>query len=242
MTTQPMDAGAYCQAIESHLCRKNDGHLIRVSGPAFDMVRGWFDQGIPLKVVEAGIDRTFERYHARPGRRRPLHISFCEDDVLDAFDAWRRAVGVDKAAATQARGDDASAPRTARQSLPAHIERLINRLTMSRTIQRAGTHADEVLDRLVRELDGMLAVARAARGRARDALLARLEAIDGEISQLARDEASDDARSVAASEAAEQLAPFRERMDDAAYRAALAGATDRALRQAAGFPVARFEP
>jgi hypothetical protein len=125
--------------------------------------------------------------------------------------------------------------------LPAHLERLINRLTMSRTIERAGTHADEVLNRLVRELDGMLGVARSARGRARDALLSRLEAIDGEISQLARDEASDAARSTAASEAAEQLAPFRERMDDATYRAALAGAIDRVLRQAAGLPVARFQ-
>jgi hypothetical protein len=125
--------------------------------------------------------------------------------------------------------------------LPAHIERLINRLTMSRTTARAGTQADEVLDALVRELDGMLAAARAARGHVRDTLLARLHAMDTELARLARDEASDGARAAAASEAADQLAPFRERMDDTTYRAALAGAVDRVLRQAAGLPVARFE-
>jgi hypothetical protein len=239
-SSEGTDAGAYCRAIESHLCRKNDGHLIRVSGPAFDMVRGWFEQGIPLKVVEAGIDRTFERYHAKPGRRRSLHIAFCEDDVLDAFDAWRRAVGVDIAGAT-ARSDDGAAPRTGRQSLPAHLERLINRMAMCRTSARAGTRGDEVLELLLRELDGMLAAARGARGQARDALLARLDAMDVEIAQLARDEASDAARAAAASEASAQLAPFGERMDGAAYRAALAGAIDRVLRHAAGLPVARFE-
>ena len=88
------DAGAYCRAIEAHLCRKNDGHLIRISGPAFDLVRGWAEQGIPLRVATSGIDRTFERYYAKGPRRRPVHITFCEADVLEAFDAWRRATGV----------------------------------------------------------------------------------------------------------------------------------------------------
>jgi hypothetical protein len=238
------DAGTYCRAVEAHLCRKNDGHLIRVSGPAFDMVRGWFDQGIPLKVVESGVDRTFERYHAKSGRRRPLHIAFCEDDVLDAFDAWRRAVGV-RVAPTEPHGRAETATvestRTSRHSLPAHLERLINRLVLCRTHARENTRADDALGTIVIELDGMLATARGARGRAREAILSRLEAMDAGIAALARDEASDAARAAATREAAGQLAPFRERMDDAAYRSALAGAIDRLLRQAAGLPVARFE-
>ena len=31
-------SGGYCREIESYLCRKNDGHLIRVVGPSFDLV------------------------------------------------------------------------------------------------------------------------------------------------------------------------------------------------------------
>src|SRR6185436_6791795 len=54
----------YCRAIEAHLTRKNDGHLIRIVGPAFELVRGWADQGIPFKVACHGIDRSFERYYA----------------------------------------------------------------------------------------------------------------------------------------------------------------------------------
>src|SRR5688500_18061600 len=111
-----IDPESYCRELESYLCRKNDGHLIRISGPAFDQVSRWASEGIPIKVACEGIDRYFERYYRRGPRRRPVRIEFCEADVLDAFDAWRRAVGV-------ARGDEA--PVRPRSSLAAHIERVI---------------------------------------------------------------------------------------------------------------------
>ena len=89
-----MDSDSYCREIEAHLCRKNAGHLVRVVGPAFQMVTGWATQGIPLKVALRGIDRCVERREARAPSRRPLRVEFCEADVLDVFDQWRRAVGV----------------------------------------------------------------------------------------------------------------------------------------------------
>ncbi len=94
-----MDIDAYCRDIEAHLCRRNAGHLVRISGPAFDMVRGWAQRGIPFKVAQQGIDRYIDRVNARGPRRRPARIEFCEADVLDAFDAWRRAVGIHRAEA-----------------------------------------------------------------------------------------------------------------------------------------------
>src|SRR5829696_6787066 len=96
----------YCREIEAHLCRKNDGHLIRIAGPAFDVVAGWETQGIPIKVACAGVDRFFERYYRKGPRRRPVRIEFCDADVLDAFDDWRRAVGVALPAGTRADGDE----------------------------------------------------------------------------------------------------------------------------------------
>ena len=56
-------AADYCRHIEAYLCRKNDGHLIRIVGPAFDVVSRWEAQGVPLNVACAGIDRYFERYY-----------------------------------------------------------------------------------------------------------------------------------------------------------------------------------
>ena len=89
-----IDVESYCRDIEAYLCRKNDGHLIPVTGAAFEQVTGWANQGVPIKIAEAGIDRYFERYYRKGPRRRPVRIEFCEADVLDAFDEWRRAVGV----------------------------------------------------------------------------------------------------------------------------------------------------
>ena len=77
-----------------YLCRKNEGHLIRIVGPAFEQVCGWSARGIPLRLAMSGIDRYFERYYAKGPRRRPVRIEFCEADVLDVFDEWKRSVGV----------------------------------------------------------------------------------------------------------------------------------------------------
>jgi hypothetical protein len=80
--------------VEAHLCRKNDGHLIRIVGPAFEQVCGWAVRGVPLTVAMRGIDRYFERYYAKGPRRRPVRVEFCEADVMDVFDEWRRALGI----------------------------------------------------------------------------------------------------------------------------------------------------
>lgn len=227
------DAGAYCRAIEAHLCRKNDGHLIRISGPSFDLVRGWAEQGIPLRVATSGIDRTFERYYAKGARRKPVHISFCEQDVLEAFDAWRRATGV---AAV-----DAPSPEVrASSSLPAHIDRLVARLTGRRATAGSNTSLDRALDSFVRELDALRPEAAHARREAREAIIQRLASIDADLQELARTHLSEDLRAAAARDARADLEPFRERMSADAFRAALQAATDRQLRDAAGLPQARY--
>ena len=84
----------YCRQVEAYLCRKNDGHLIRIVGPAFEQVCGWAVRGVPLNVAMRGIDRYFERYYAKGPRRRPVRVEFCEADVMDVFDEWRRALGI----------------------------------------------------------------------------------------------------------------------------------------------------
>jgi hypothetical protein len=93
-----MSPAEFCRELEAYLCRKNDGHLIRIVGPVFGTVTGWAEQGIPLKVAFRGIDRYFDRVQHRP-RRRPVPIQFCEADILDAFDEWRRALGLSATAA-----------------------------------------------------------------------------------------------------------------------------------------------
>jgi hypothetical protein len=114
-----MSPAEFCREIEAYLCRKNDGHLIRIVGPVFGKVSGWAEQGIPLKVAFRGIDRYFDRQHAKAphaSHRRPVQVQFCEADILDAFDDWRRAVGVSARslhAENAEHAEDAQAPSDA---------------------------------------------------------------------------------------------------------------------------------
>ena len=36
-----VDVPAYCREVEAYLCRRNGGHLIRLVGPSFELVRDW---------------------------------------------------------------------------------------------------------------------------------------------------------------------------------------------------------
>jgi hypothetical protein len=233
----------YCREIESYLCRKNDGHLIRVVGPTFELVSGWEARGIPLKVAFQGIDRYFERYYRNGPRRRPVRIDFCEADVLDVFDEWRRALGL-VGGASDPGGDEHLEPPagTARHpaSLPEHLQRVITRLTSVQATGAPLSGADTVLDRLSRELDSAKRTHGGVRGEARRALLARLDALDAELLAIARGSLGDDERRALLAEADDTLLGYRGRLSQEAYERARASAFDRLLRERRNLPTLFF--
>ena len=233
MGTEPAD---YCREIEAYLCRKNDGHLIRVVGPSFDLVAGWEAEGIPLKIAFQGIDRYVERYYRKGPRRRPVRIDFCDADVRDVFDEWRRAVGVAMPPAAVDVGHASS--RTA--SLPHHLERASLKLSTARATGTIGAEADEVIDRLSQELDAARAAANGLRGEARRELIARLTALDEELLRVALASIEVHVRDAIEREAEEELSAFRGRMPETAYLRACAAARDRLIRQRLGLPVLTY--
>jgi hypothetical protein len=238
--TQPVDE--YCREIETYLCRKNDGHLIRVVGPSFEVVSGWADQGVPLKVAFSGIDRYFERYYRKGARRRPVKIDFCDADVLDVFDEWKRATGVVMASASSA--DSAAIPNpqsTIRNpSLPAHLERVVLRLTSARASGTLGEEFDALIDRASAELDAARAKAGGLRGTARQTLLDRLAALDAEVVRQARSGLDESTRASLAREAESELAGYRAGMTAEAFARALDAAIDRLVRERARLPTIAF--
>ncbi|MEZ5417912.1 MAG: hypothetical protein R2708_11285 [Vicinamibacterales bacterium] len=230
----PQDVHAFCRDVEAFLCRRNGGHLIRIVGPAFDLVKGWAAQGVPLSVVCDGIDRAAERAERKPGRRRPLRIEFCEGDVLDGFDRWRRAVGVLLPGADE----DAVAKRS---SLTAHVERVTAQLRALLESDRAAGAVRAVLPDVLASLDALGSRSLGARGAARDALIADLAALDRRLVEAAGRGVSDAAREALAAEAARELDAFRGRLDPAQWAAAVDAARLRLMRAAAGLPVVSFE-
>ena len=220
----------FCREIEAHLTRKNDGHLIRVVGPAFDLVRGWAEQGIPFKVAAQGIDHAFERYHAKGPKRRPMRIEYAEADVLDAFDRWRRAVGVRQA-------DQPDVPARRRESLATHITRAISRLAALRTGGQGGLAlAGDVLDEVVGTLEPLAVNAAHARGEARERIIDDLRALDQRLLDAAHAAAGEAVLAEIESQARDELKPFRDRMPPDAWRQARAASEARLLRDLARLP------
>jgi hypothetical protein len=226
----------YCRQVEAYLCRKNDGHLIRIVGPAFEQVCGWATRGVPLAVARRGIDRYFDRYYAKGPRRRPVRIEFCEPDVLDVFDEWRRALGI----TSTVEATHAPPPQSGRhESLPAHLERVVARLTALRGGQDRSL--DATLDEIVHEIDTARAGAKNLRGGARQSLIARLRDLDRQLLDAAH--ASSDAQTMDALlvEADADLAPFRGRMTPEAYEQSRRMAVDRLIRERRKLPILSFE-
>ncbi|HAK54513.1 MAG: hypothetical protein QF463_10200 [Vicinamibacterales bacterium] len=234
------DPAEYCRAVEAYLCKKNQGHLIRLVGPAFELVRGWATEGVPLKVVMRGIDARVARREAKGGRHRALQIEFCEDDVLRALDEWRLAVGPtmrSEVAPHDAGPDVGSTARPARgQSLPKHLTGVMSSLTglLMAPEPWPGLHA--AVDRTVRALDPLSAKVKTVRGAARAALLDELRALDDTMMQAVEAVADEAALAQARAAAAANLETYRDRMTEPAFIEATSRAIAHHLRARVGLP------
>jgi hypothetical protein len=237
-----VDVGAYCRAVEQHLTRVNNGHLVRIVGPAFELVRQWAEDGMPLTVVFNGIDHKAER-HAHGLARRPLQIEFCDADVRDVYDNWRRAVGLMPAAIGEAEvaGAEPAAPSndkpTARRpSLTKHLERVIDRLTaLGGQLDRSESFRDRTAV-LLAEVVAIRDRARELRGKPRDDLLPALESLDRTLIAAARADLGEDVIVGFRQDAADQLAAYHDRLSPDAWQRAIEATVENLLRERLRLP------
>jgi len=225
------DVGQYCRDVERHLTRVNGGHLVRVVGPAFDLVRRWAEDGVPLSVVYQAIEARAER-HRTGTSKRPLRIEFCEADVRESYERWRRAVGV--TASTPADGVPATSSRT--PSLSKHLDRVADRL--GRSLGRTDLPAP-FRDRLDATLAAVIALrdrARRTRGASRSPLIAELAPLDHSLLAAARSAIPGDLEQRLRHEAEVDLAPFRQRLVGEVWQQAVDVTIDRLVRDHFGLP------
>lgn len=228
------EAHAFCREVEAHLCRRNEGHLIRIVGPSFDLVKAWADQGVPIGVVREAIDRVIERAARRPGRRRPIRIEFCEADVLDGYDRWRRAVGVVPVA-----GDPA--PQGRRESLAAHVERVSVQLAALLGSERVPATVRPAVQAALTALDGQRAASVGARGAARDVVVAALAHIDERLIDAVHDGVAPERRLALTRAAERDLDAYRGRLTPGQWDAAVRAERARLMRAEHGLPTVTFD-
>lgn len=228
-----MDAGEYCRRVEEHLTRVNQGHLVRIAGTSFELVRGWASERIPLAIVYRGIEQKAERHRA--GRStRPLRLEFCEADVRALYDDWRRAVGVAAAESGGAEPGPAIEERR-KPSIVRQLDRAITRLLAASGRLETPEPLRDALADVLEKLTSVREELRHARGDARRVLIERVESIDRTIGAAARQAADMSIGNVEA-EAARELSGYRARMAPAAWQRSVDAAVDRLLRERYGLP------
>jgi hypothetical protein len=226
------DVSQYCRDVEDHLTRVNGGHLVRIVGAGFELVRRWAEDGVPLSVVFRGIELKADR-HQIGQSRRPLRIEFCESDVRQVYDGWRRAVGLTR------RSEESQAPEAPRKrpSLAKHVERAIDRL--GRVAGRLDL-PEPFLDAIalvLQELVMLRDTAKRTRGLAREEAAAQLAAADARMMAAARQASPEDVLVMLDAQAGRELSTFRDRLAGDAWRQALDATVDRLLRDRYGLPV-----
>jgi hypothetical protein len=231
------DPAEYAREVERYLCQRNHGHLVRVVGPAFALVQSWAAAGVPLKVALSGIDRCCARLEARGPRRRPVRVEFCEADVLEAFDSWRRAIGVTTAVA----GESAEAPPARKPALAAHIERVIARLANARGAGPPATVLHKHLEQAIRDLEQIAGSAVRVRGEQRAGIIAELSRMDDDLMIAAIAQLEEDRARQLRAEAAEELAAFGSRLPADVRTKAIESAFARLVRESASLPTIRYE-
>ena len=228
--------GEYCRAVEAHLTRINEGQIVRIVGPAFELVRGWATSGVPLSIVFHGMNAKAERHKA--GRStRPLRLEFCEHDVRAAYDQWRRAVGISRLGESAGEGvTDVAEPPKKHGVLTKHLDRVIDRLV------RAGSRADvsdvfrDGTDPIIRALSEMRDKAKGARGSARDEMAAALASLDADLMRITRATADSALVERFRADATAELAAYRDRLTQDAWTRSLELGVDRLLRDHFGLP------
>jgi hypothetical protein len=239
----PDEVGAYCRDVEDYLTRVNGGHLVRIVGPGFEVVRQWAEDGIPLRIVCRGIDRRVERHDAGPGRR-PLRIEFCASDVREVHAYWRRAVGLTTgrtlsepaSSAVEANADGAAeATDRKRPSLTKHLERVIERLGRAAGRLDLSERLRDGLATMLTDL-GAMREGKPARGPEREEREARLAAMDRELLVLVRETSEPTSVAGARVDAERDLASYRGRLTGDAWTRAVGATVDQLLRERLGLP------
>ena len=84
-------------------------------------ISSWEEKGIPLRIVQEGIERAFEKYRKRAvGGRKMPSLSFCETEILRAHAEYRDR-GVGQAEKGESREDK-------RKRIRAEVERFLKSL------------------------------------------------------------------------------------------------------------------
>jgi hypothetical protein len=195
----------YFGDVEAYFVERRGSPLF-ITPSEWYLVSKWEEQGIPLRVVQEGIDRVFERPRTAT---KPRKLSYCRQTVEAAFRRFREV--------SLGGGDDRSTGDDPFDAA-AHLTRLAAELStiapdIAARVETLAHNGDDV-----------------------STVEAALTAIEGELVEMVEAELAQSERERIASEAQASLADYRDRMPDKVYQSALKSAYRRRVRELAKLP------
>jgi hypothetical protein len=238
----------YFTEIEDTFIRRRGRHLL-LSPMDWALIESWKEMGVPLHVALRGIERAFDSYNARPRRRTVKSLLYCQEEVEAQFAEWQEAQVGAGAGAGAADGNQ-NGDRPAGKSVDdKHLP--FPRAVITEHMERARASLLEVCAELEKSRPNELceALSRAA---------ARLKELEKDFASSARPDAEKLEESLTALEklldeallaslparelaeareaAAEQLQPYRGRMEQGVFEQTLGNLLLKRLRDAFGLP------
>jgi hypothetical protein len=221
------------------------------------LIESWKEMGVPLHVALRGIERSFDSYESRPRKRSVKSLMYCQEEVEAQFHEWLESQTGAHAKPSTVEDGARDAGDTAVEGTPSSGEGAGRGLPFPRAVISA--HLSGCRDEIRRSLDSRSARAgdavlcealaraasrleelhtdfeRAPRPDA-EALESSLAGIEALLDRALRESLDEEALEEARASAAEQLRPYRARMERATYEQTLDNLLAKALRERAGVP------
>ena len=249
----PLNYFNYFTEIEDAFIRRRGRHLL-LSPMDWALIESWKEMGVPLHVALRGIEKSFDSYESKPRKRTVKSLFYCQEEVEAQFAEWLESqTGAHTPAAdsTTAEGNagDAAAETVdeggrglpfPRAVIAAHLADCAEGLARALEKRRAaGAGEDAVTEALARasaRLGGLAEdFGRAARPDA-ELLEGSLTDLEALLDRALRTSLPAEEVEAARASAAEQLRPYKARMERATYEQTLDNLLAKSLREAAGVP------
>lgn len=251
----PLNYFNYFTEIEDAFIRRRGRHLL-LSPMDWALIESWKEMGVPLHVALRGIEKSFDSYESKPRKRTVKSLFYCQEEVEAQFAEWLESQtgahprGDEAGGATPAAGGavDAAAEQFEesgrglpfpRAVIAAHLADSQAGLARASEKRSAAGPADALTEALARAAARLAELAedfgRAARPDA-ELLEGSLTDLESLIDRALRSSLSDEAVAAARAAAAEQLRPYKARMERATYEQTLDNLLAKSLREAAGVP------
>ena len=246
----PLNYFNYFTEIEEAFIRRRGRHLL-LSPMDWALIESWKEMGVPLHVALRGIERSFDSYESRPRKRSVKSLMYCQEEVEAQFAEWLESQ-TGAHAPSQKDADDSDAEGAAPTDEGAGRGLPFPRAVISAHLAECRDSVRRALDsRRERAGDGPLceALARAAvrleelasdfeRAPLPDAELleSSLTDIEALLDRALRESLPSDELEETRASAAEQLKPYRARMERATYEQTLDNLLAKSLRERAGVP------